>query len=318
MKISKNSKIFVAGHKGLLGSALMKKLTESGWTNIVTRSHQEMELTDKRAVDDFFSEERPEIVFMAAGRAGNIRMCSTYPASFLYENSMVQNIVFEASNRCEAKHVVYYGSSCTYPKDSKQPIQESFLLKGSLEETSEAYAAAKLSGILASKAYNIQYQTNRFICLIPSTLYGPNDHFSIEHSHVFSALIKRFHEAKELGLEEVTLWGSGNPRREFIFSEDVAEASIFMVQNAEKLENTHYNVGTRVDLSISELANLIAGEIGYSGKIRWDISKPDGPFQKLLDSSKIFQLGWEPATSIEDGLRITYKWYRENREKTGN
>lgn len=313
----KDSKIYVAGHSGLLGSALVRKLREKGYYNIVTQPHSDLELMNMGDVNDFFEREMPEIVFMSAGRAGNIRMCSKYPASFLYENSMIQNNVFAAAQRYEVKHLVYYGSSCTYPKDVIQPIKEEYFLTGPLEETSEAYAAAKLSGILACKAYNIQYNTNRFIALIPNTLYGPNDHFNIEHSHVFSALINRFYEAKEYGFEEVTLWGSGNPRREFIFSEDVAEASIFMVENADKLENTHYNVGTGVDFSIRELSLMIAREVGFKGEIIWDTSSPDGPYQKLLDSKMILQLGWKPSVAIEDGLRITYQWYLENVKNGG-
>jgi GDP-L-fucose synthase len=312
VKILKNSKIFVAGHTGLLGSALVRKLKEQGFQNIVTRGHKELDLKDRLAVNLFFEEEGPEYVFLAAGKAGNISLCATFPATFLHENIAIQDTVFEAANQFGVKHLVYYGSSCTYPKHSPQPIREEYFLTGGIEETSEAYASAKIAGILACKAYNRQYRTNRFIALIPNTLYGPNDRFSVENSHVFSALMRRFYDARRSGQKEVVLWGTGNPRREFIFSEDVAEASIFAVQHAEELENHHYNIGTGVDISIRELATLIAAETQYGGEIRWDTSRPDGPMQKLLDSSKFLSLGWKPSTLIEKGLELTYRWFLDH------
>jgi len=318
--MDKSSKIFVAGHTGLLGTAILRKLAEKGYNNIVTRIHKELELKDSGSVNDFFSSEKPDIVFMAAGRAGNLRRCITHPAALYSENSMVQNNLFASAQLYDIEHLVYFGSSCIYPNDVKQPIKEESFLSGQLEEATEGYAAAKLSGVLACKAYNTQYYNGacRFISLIPNTLYGQNDHFNLEHSHVFSALIMRFHEAVDTGLEEVTLWGSGNPRREFIFSEDVAEASIFMVENADKLENTHYNTGIGVDLSIRELALMIAKEVGFLGNIKWDTTKPDGRLHKLLDSSRIAQLGWKASVTVEEGLRKTYRWYLENKKRYVN
>ena len=313
----KSSKIYVAGHTGLLGSALLKKLTKNGYKNIIVRAHRELELKDWALVNDFFAKERPEIVFMAAGRAGNLNRCITHPATLYSENSLIQNNIFAAASQYEVEYIVYFGSSCIYPNDAIQPISEETFLNGPLEEATEGYAAAKMSGVMACRAYNSQYYNGacRFIALIPNTLYGPNDHFSLEHSHVFSALIMRFHEAVEKGLDEVTLWGSGKPRREFIFSEDIANAAIFALKNAGKLENTHYNVGTGVDTSIRDLASMIARKVGFQGEIKWDLTKHDGRQKKLLDSAKIKQLGWNSSVSLENGFESTYKWYLQNIEK---
>ncbi|NQT01730.1 MAG: GDP-L-fucose synthase [Planctomycetes bacterium] len=305
----KNSKIYVAGHTGLLGSAISRKLKEHGNSRVIEKAHIELDLTDKRAVFEFFSTERPEYVFLCAGKVGGIVSNKTYPADYLHINIAIQDNVFEAAQKYEVKHLLFYGSSCIYPKFSLQPIKEEYLLNGPLEETSEGYATAKIAGITACKAYNLQYQTNRFIALIPNSMYGPNDNFNIESCHVLSALIYRFHEAKISNTQSVTLWGSGKPRREFIFSEDVAEASLFAMEHVEQLENRHYNVGTGVDYSIEELAASVAETVGYEGKILWDMSKPDGAAQKLLDSSKFLSLGWEPTVNMEEGLKRTYEWY---------
>ena len=312
--MDKSSKIYIAGHTGLLGSAVFKKLTQKGYHNLITRTHNELELTDASLVEKFFDRENPEIVFMAAGRAGNLNRCITHPASLYMENSKIQNNIFSASCRNDVDRLVYFGSSCIYPNDTKQPIREEYFLTGPLEKATEGYAAAKLSGVLACKAYNNQHFGGkcRFIPVIPNTLYGPHDHFNLKDSHVFSALIMRFHEAVKKGLEEVTLWGSGKPRREFIFSGDVADASIFLAENSDELKNTHYNTGTGVDLSIRELAYMIAQEVGFRGKIKWDKTRPDGRYKKLLDSNNIMQLGWVPSVKVEDGLRITYQWYVDN------
>lgn len=307
----KNSKIYVAGHTGLLGSALTRKLAERGYSQVITKTHAELDLTDKRAVFEFFLAEKPEYVFLSAAKVGGIVSNKTYPADYLHINIAIQNNVFEAAQKYEVKHLLFYGSSCAYPKQSRQPMKEEYLLTGFVEETSEGYATAKIAGIIACKAYNQQYHTNRFIALIPSSMYGPNDNFDLKNSHVLSALIRRFHEAKINHVQSVTLWGSGKPRREFIFSEDVAEASLFTMQHANHLENKHYNVGTGIDYSIQELAEGIAKTVGYKGKIVWDTSKPDGVGQKLLDSSKFLSLGWKPTVSIEEGLRKTYEWYQK-------
>lgn len=314
----KDSRIYVAGHTGLLGSALIKRLEADGYSNIITRTHSELDLTCQTEVKDFFKKNQPEYVFMAAGLTGGIGANKTYPATFLHTNIAMQDNVFESAAKYEVRHLIFYGSSCIYPKNSPQPMKEEYLLTGMIEETSEAYAIAKTAGIIACRSYNTQYKTNRFIALVPSSMYGANDNFDPENSHVLSALIRKFHEAKAAGKNQVVLWGSGNPRREFIFSKDVACASIFAMENADRLQNSHYNIGTGIDYSINELAGIIAGIVGFDGKVKWDTAKPDGASRKLLDSSRFSSLGWKPSVSLEDGLRLTYKWYLENQGIKGN
>lgn len=308
----RDSRIYVAGYTGLLGSALIKKLGEQGFLNIITRSHTELDLTDSTAVDEFFRNEQPEYVFMAAGLTGGIIANKTYPAEFLHANIAMQDNLFEAAQRYEVRHVIFYGSSCIYPKHSPQPIKEEYFLSGKIEETSEAYAIAKIAGVVACKSYNIQYNTNRFIALVPNSMYGPDDNFDSNSSHVLSALTRKFYDAKQRKEKKIELLGSGNPRREFIYSEDVADASIFAMQNADKLENRHYNIGTGVDCSIRELAEMIASIVGYDGEILWDASKPDGTPRKLLDSTRFLSLGWKPSVQLETGLRLTYEWFLKN------
>lgn len=310
--MNKNAKIFVAGHKGLLGSALLRRLEVNGYRNIVVKAHQELELTNQQAVMDFFAAENPEYVFLAAGKVGGIVANKTYRADFLHTNIAIQDNVFEAANKYSVKNLVFYGSSCTYPKQCEQPMKEEHLLTGAIEETSEAYAAAKIAGIIACKSYNIQYNTNRFIALVPNSMYGPNDNFELANSHVLSALISKFYAAKAKDASRIELWGSGSPRREFIFSEDVADASIYVMQHPDLLTNCHYNLGTGMDLSIKELAEQIAQISGFSGQIVWDTSKPDGTARKLLDSSNFLATGWMPKVNFENGLQATYQWYIDN------
>lgn len=304
-----DSKIYVAGHTGLLGSALMRRLDKNGYENITSKTHQELDLTNQQAVMDFFSIEKPEYVFLSAGKVGGIIANKTYRADFLHTNIAIQDNIFEAANRFGVKHLVFYGSSCIYPKQCVQPMKEEHLLTGPIEETSEAYAAAKIAGIIACKSYNIQYHTNRFIALVPNSMYGPNDNFDPVNSHVLSALISKFHTAKSKGALTLELWGSGSPRREFIFSEDVADASIYAMQHPEFFANHHYNVGTGADFSIKELAEQTAQVVGFSGEIAWDTSKPDGTAKKLLDSTQFLTIGWSPKVSFENGLQATYQWY---------
>lgn len=306
----KDSRIYVAGHAGLLGSAIVKKLRAKGYTDVITKTHGELDLMNQEAVNGFFKKEQPEYVFLAAGLTGGIVANKTYPVTFLHTNIVIQDNVFHAAKKYMVKHLIFYGSSCVYPKNCPQPIKEEYLLTGEIEETSEAYAIAKIAGIMACKSYNNQFKTNCFIALIPNSMYGPNDNFDLENSHVLSALIRRFHEAKVEEKEKITLWGSGNPRREFIFSEDVADASIFAMENAEKLQNSHYNVGTGTDYSIKEIAVIISQIAGYKGEIEWDKAKPDGAQRKLLDSSRFLHIGWKPSVNIEEGIRITYEWYK--------
>lgn len=309
----KDAKIYVAGHTGLLGSALIRKLSENGCENLITQTHNQLDLTDKSSVYDFFSLHKPKYVFLAAGKVGGIASNKAYPADYMHINISIQDNVFEAAHKFHVKNLVFYGSTCSYPKASLQPIQEDYLLMGQIEQTSEAYAAAKIAGILACKAYNTQYKTNRFIALIPASLYGPGDNFDLDNSHVLSALIRRFYEAKANKTPSITLWGSGEPRREFIYCEDIANASIFALQNANRLNNHHYNVGTGRDYTIKLLADMIAGIVDYGGKILWDTSKPDGTRQKLLDSHKFMSLGWKPSVEFESGLRRTCEWFSSKR-----
>jgi GDP-L-fucose synthase len=308
----KDSKIYVAGHAGLLGAALRKKLKADDYLNIITKTRSELDLTNQATVNKFFKSEQPEYVFMAAGLTGGIVANKTYPATFLHTNISMQDNVFEAANKYGVKHLVFYGSSCVYPKNSPQPMKEEYLLTGEIEDTSEAYAAAKIVGIIACRSYNRQFKTKRFIALLPNSMYGPNDNFDAENSHVLAALIRKFHEAKVEKKDRVVLWGSGNPRREFIFSEDVAEASIFAMLNAERLQNTHYNIGTGVNYSIKELAEIISEIAGYRGAIEWDTDKPDGAPRKLLDSARFVNLGWKHQTFLKEGLTKTYEWFLKN------
>jgi GDP-L-fucose synthase len=306
----KDAKIYVAGHTGLLGSALMAKLKEHGYSNVIAKPHSALDLPCREAVFKFFATERPEYVFLAAGKVGGIASNKTCPADYLHSNIAIQDNVFEAARGYGVRHLLFYGSSCAYPRLSAQPMKEEYLLDGPIEPTSEGYAVAKIAGIIACRAYNRQYRTGRFIALVPNSIYGPHDNFELADCHVLSALIRRLHEAKWSGSPSVTLWGSGRPRREFIFCGDAAEASLFAMRNAERLENQHYNVGTGVDYSIQELAASVARVVGYQGEILWDKGKPDGAPQKLLDSSKFMSLGWAPAVGLEEGLRKTYQWYR--------
>jgi len=308
------SNIYIAGHSGLLGSALVKVLQNNGYENIIKKTHKELDLTNKTAVEDFFKENEIDYIFLCAGKVGGIVGNKTSPASYLHENLLIQDNIFELANKYLIKNVIFYGSSCTYPKVCQQPMKEEYWLTGAIEETSMGYAAAKIAGIIGCKSYNAQYNTNRFICVVPNSIYGANDNFDLENSHVFSALIRKIDTAKQQNKDTLTLWGSGNPRREFIYSEDVASASIFLMKNSDKLKNTHYNLGSGVDYSIKELAQAISEVVGYEGKIEWDTSKPDGTLKKLLDSSKFLELGWKPQVSFEEGLTTTYKWYKENYE----
>lgn len=310
----KDSKIYVAGHAGLLGSAVLRILGSEGYSKIVTRTHRELDLTDQKRVDKFFATEYPEYIFLCAGLSGGILWNKTNPATFLHTNIAMQDNVFEAAQRYNVRNLIFYGSSCIYPKNSTRPIKEEDLLTGEIEETSEAYAIAKIAGIKACKSYNSEYRTNRFIALIPNSIYGPDDHFDVNRSHVLAALIQKFRDAKREEKDEVVLWGSGDPRREFIFSEDIADASLFAMLNADRLENSHYNIGTGIDYSVRELAGIIAETVDYDGEISWDTTRPDGAPRKLLDSSRFISLGWRPETSLKEGLAKTYNWYISNKE----
>ncbi len=311
----KSSRIYIAGHTGLLGHALLGALGERGYTDVITRTHGELDLTDGLAVDEFFKRERPEYVFLAAGLTGGIVANLAYPAAFLHTNMAIQDSVFQAAQNYNAERLVFYGSSCMYPRDCRQPMKEEYILTGGVEKTSEAYAIAKIAGTVACRAYNAQYKTKRFLALVPNSVYGPYDNFELETSHVLAGLIRRISAAKEEGRDRIALWGSGAPRREFLFSKDAAEASVFAMENSDRLDNTHYNIGSGADYSIKELAEMAAGAIGYAGAIEWDRTRPDGAGRKILDSARFLSLGWRPKVNLEEGLKITCDWFAKNKVK---
>jgi GDP-L-fucose synthase len=314
--MNKNSKIFVAGHRGLVGSALVKNLTEKGYNNIITRTKYELDLTDQNAVATFFASEKPEYVFLAAAKVGGIMANNTYRADFIYENLMIQNNVIHQSYLSRVKKLLFLGSTCIYPKNAPQPMTEDCLLTSPLEYTNEPYAIAKIAGIKMCESYNIQYGTD-FISVMPTNLYGPNDNFDLNNSHVLPALIRRMHEAKEREDSVVEIWGSGKPRREFMYSEDMADASIYIMENVSfknlcegsEIRNTHINIGTGKDISIAGLAGLIKEVVGFKGELKFNTSKPDGTMVKLTDVSKLHSLGWKHKTELEEGVCSEYGWY---------
>lgn len=305
----KNSRIYIAGHRGLVGSAILRKLESLGYQNLIVRTRKELDLMDQEATEKFFENEKPEFVYMAAAKVGGILANRDHPADFIYENLEVQNNVIHSAYKTGVKKLLFLGSTCIYPRESEQPIKEDYLLTGKLEPTNEAYAIAKIAGIIMCQSYNKQYGTN-FISAMPTNLYGINDNFDLESSHVLPALIRKFHEAKENNLPEVIMWGTGKPRREFLYVDDLAEALVFLMDNYN--ESDLINVGTGEDIPIIELAELVSKIVGYEGKIVTDTSKPDGMLRKLVDVNKINKLGWKHKTSLEDGITQTYKWFLNN------
>lgn len=307
--MEKNSKIYVAGHRGMVGSAIVRELIRQGYTNIITRTHKELDLTDQRSVADFFSEEKPEYVFLAAAKVGGIMANSEHPADFMYENMMLEmNMIHSAwINGC--KKLEFLGSSCIYPRMAPQPMPEDCLLTSELEKTNEAYALAKISGLKYCEYLNRQYGTD-YISVMPTNLYGPNDNYHPEHSHVLPALIRRFHEAREQGLDEVVCWGDGSPLREFLYVDDLANLCVFLMNNYSGDETV--NAGTGTEVTIKHLAELVAETVGYKGRIVWDASKPNGTPRKLLDVSKATRLGWRYSTELADGIRLAYEDFLNN------
>ena len=304
------SKIYLAGHRGLVGSALKRKLESKGYDNLISRTHRELDLTNQQAVNDFFEQDKPEYVFLAAAKVGGILANNTYPAEFIYENLMIEANIIHASYKYGVKKLLFLGSSCIYPKLATQPLKEEYLLTGSLEETNEAYAVAKIAGIKLCKHYNQQYGTN-FISVMPTNLYGQNDNFDLETSHVIPALIRKFHEAKMKNKPEVVIWGTGKPFREFLHVDDMADACVYLMENFNAGDIGEFvNIGVGKDITIGELAALIKEIVGFEGEIRKDLSKPDGTQQKLLDITKLSSLGWEAKTSLKDGIEQTYEWYQ--------
>ena len=351
--MDKNSKIYVAGHKGLVGSAIVRNLKSKGYENIITRTHSELDLMDQKAVYELFEKEKPEYVVLAAAKVGGIVANSTYRADFIYENLQIQNNVIHQSYLHKVKKLLFLGSTCIYPKDAPQPMSEEVLLTSPLEYTNEPYAIAKIAGMKMCESYNLQYGTN-FISVMPTNLYGPNDNFDLETSHVLPALIRKIHLAKLLSEEKfdevvkdlkardineamayldkfgiskdiVEIWGTGEPRREFLHSEDMADACVFLLENrdfkdtydknSKEIRNTHINIGTGKDISINELANLVKNIIGFKGELYFNDSKPDGTMLKLTDPSKLHSLGWKHKVELEDGIKTLYEWYLKNMEK---
>ncbi|WP_100610475.1 GDP-L-fucose synthase family protein [Confluentibacter lentus] len=347
--MNKDSKIYIAGHRGLVGSAILKNLQEKAYNNIVTRTHKELDLTNQVAVENFFKEEKPEYVFLAAAKVGGIVANNTYRADFIYENMMIQNNVIHQSYIHNVKKLLFLGSTCIYPKNAPQPMKEEYLLTDTLEYTNEPYAIAKIAGIKMCESYNLQYRTN-FISVMPTNLYGPNDNFDLEKSHVLPALIRKIHLAKLLHqgknneviadlrlntIEEakdylnkfgvsatsVEIWGSGKPKREFLWSEDMAEACVFIMENRDfkdtfsntekEIRNTHINIGTGEDISIKELAETIKEIIGFKGDLVFNYTKPDGTLRKLTDVSKLNSLGWKHTVELKQGIERIYKWYKQ-------
>ncbi|WP_299678502.1 GDP-L-fucose synthase [uncultured Tenacibaculum sp.] len=346
--MNKSSKIYVAGHRGLVGSAIVKNLQEKGFTNIVTRTHKELDLTDQIATANFFEKEQPEYVFLAAAKVGGIVANNTYRADFIYANLMIQNNVIHQSYKHNVKKLLFLGSTCIYPKNAPQPLKEDSLLTNELEYTNEPYAIAKIAGIKMCESYNLQYGTN-FISVMPTNLYGPNDNFDLEKSHVLPALIRKIHLAKLLSegkeseiisdlnvtsieeaksylskfgisSESVEIWGSGKPKREFLWSEDMADACVHIMEKVDfkdtilgvehDIKNTHINIGTGKEISIKELAELIKEKIGYQGELTFNTDKPDGTMRKVTDVSKLNGVGWKHSVELNDGIDKMYEWYK--------
>ena len=345
-----DSKIYIAGHRGLVGSAIVKNLESKGYTNLVYKTHKELDLTNQEAVSNFFEQEKPEYVILAAAKVGGIVANNTYRADFIYENLQIQNNVIHQAYKHNVNKLLFLGSTCIYPKEAPQPMPEDCLLTSSLEYTNEPYAISKIAGIKMCESYNLQYNTN-FISVMPTNLYGPNDNFDLEKSHVLPALIRKIHlakllnenrldevskdlnlpidEAKEylakfgVDKDQVEIWGTGKPRREFLYSEDMADACVFLLENrdfkdtyednSKEIINTHINIGTGVDISIKELAELIQKIIGFKGELRFNTDKPDGTMVKLTDPSKLHDLGWKHKVELEDGIKTMYEWYLINK-----
>ncbi len=304
-----DDKIYIAGHNGLVGSAITRELKKRGYTNLLFRSHNELNLVSQCDVNKFFEQEKPKYVFLAAAKVGGIGANSVKPVEFLYENLMIQNNIINAAYTNNVKKLLFLGSSCIYPRKCRQPMKEEDLLSGYLEPTNEAYALAKISGLKLCEYYNMQYGANYISCM-PTNIYGPNDNFDLETSHVIPAMMQKFYEAKQKNLSNVEIWGTGNSMREFLYVDDLADACIFLMNNYEKID--FINIGTGKDVSIKELAYTIKDIVGYSGEIKFNADKPEGNPKKLLDITRSKELGWTYKIELADGLRKTYKWYLEN------
>lgn len=307
--MDKESIIYVAGHMGLVGSAILRRLKAQGFNNIITKTHKELDLMVQRDVDEFFKDATPEYVFLAAAKVGGILANNTYPAEFIYNNLMIQSNVIHCAYKYKVKKLLFLGSSCIYPRECPQPMKEEYLLTGPLEKTNESYAIAKIAGIKMCQAYNRQYGTG-FISVMPTNLYGPGDNFDLETSHVIPALIRKFHEAKVKGEDTVIIWGTGKPRREFLHVDDLADACVYLMKRYDSGEII--NIGVGKDISIKELALMIKQIVGFEGELVFDTTKPDGTPRKLLDVSRLQKMGWEARISLKKGIKDTYEWFKEN------
>lgn len=316
--MNKDSKIFVAGHRGLVGSALMRQLEARGHTNLITRTHAELDLTEQAAVRDFFEQEKPEYILLAAAKVGGIHANNTYPAEFIRQNLAIQTNVIHEAWRSGVKHLLFLGSSCIYPKDCPQPMKEEYLLTGPLEATNRPYALAKIAGIEMCWSYNRQYGT-KYLAVMPTNLYGPNDNYDLNNSHVLPALIRKMHEARECGSKEVVVWGTGTPKREFLYSDDMADACVYLLEQAEEKLSGLFNdeqpplinIGCGEDLSIRELAELVKNIVGFNGQLVFDTGKPDGTPRKLMDVNRLAGLGWKASTALEDGITNAHSAYQQ-------
>jgi GDP-L-fucose synthase len=309
--VKKDSKIYIAGHRGMVGSAIHRKLQEKGFTNFVLKTSKELDLRNQQAVSDFFQTEKPEFVFMAAAKVGGIIANNTYRADFLYENLAIQNNVIHSSYENEVTKLMFLGSSCIYPKLAPQPLKEDYLLSGFLEETNEPYAIAKIAGIKLCEAYRTQYGCD-YISVMPTNLYGPNDNYDLQNSHVLPAMIRKFHEAKVSKNQEVNLWGTGSPMREFLHADDLAEACVYLMENYSDSE--FINVGTGTDITIKELAETVKEIVGFEGNLNWDTTKPDGTPRKLMDVSRLHAQGWKHKIDLKEGIGLAYQDFLEHHD----
>lgn len=310
--MQKNSKIYIAGHTGMVGSACWRKFKSEGYINLIGITSNDLDLRNQKEVYDFLRNVKPDLIVDAAARVGGILANDTYPYQFLMDNMLIQNNLIKSAHELDIKKFIFLGSSCIYPKEANQPLKEEYLLTGPLEKTNEWYAIAKISGVKLIESLRKQYSRD-YVSLMPTNLYGPYDNFDLKTSHVLPAMIRKFHDAKINNLPCVELWGSGNPKREFLHVNDLAKAVLFAAENS--LENHLYNVGSNSDLTIRKLSEIIQKIVGYNGQIKWNTNKPDGTYRKIMDSSKINKIGWSSKIELEDGIRMTYKWYLDNLEK---
>lgn len=310
-KLNSSSKIFVAGHQGLVGSALMRQLREKGYENLLTKTRKELNLLDQHAVSAFIKEAKPDCIFLAAAKVGGIHANNIYPADFIYQNLLIETNLIHAAYSAQVSQLVFLGSSCIYPRECPQPIKEEYLLTGPLEPTNEPYAIAKIAGIKLCESYNRQYGT-QYLSVMPTNLYGPHDNFDLQNSHVLPALLRKMHEAKNRGDKEVVVWGTGTPRREFLFVDDLADACIYLAEKG--VVGGPINIGVGEDVSIRELAEIIRQQVGFQGGLTFDTSKPDGTPRKLLDVSRLAGHGWRAQTSLEKGIALTYQWFLQHQQ----